>query len=68
MYIRCVLTGLSPFQLSLPTDPLVTCHSRLLKYPDDFVLDNSYSKCSDQDGLDDDLPRLVTWSADQGLS
>ncbi len=34
---------------------------------DDFVLGNSCSKCSDKDGLDEDLQRLVTWSADHGL-
>ncbi len=52
---------------SLYTDSLSPRHSRLLKYADDFVLCNSYSKCSDQEGLDDDLHRLVTWSADYGL-
>ncbi len=59
---------LSPFLFSLHTDSLSPCHSRLLKYVDDFVLCNSYSKCSDQEGLDDDLHRLgVIWSADHGL-
>ncbi len=58
---------LSPFLFSLHTDSLLSRHSRLLKYADDFVLCNSYSKCSDQEGLDDGLHRLVTWSADYGL-
>ncbi len=58
---------LSPFLFSLRTDSLSSRHSRLLKYADDFVLCNSYGKCSDQEGLDDDLHRPVTWSADHGL-
>ncbi len=33
----------------------------------DFVLINSYSKGFDQDWLNEDLFRLVTWSADHGL-
>ncbi len=58
-----VLQGavLSPFIFSLHTDSLSSCHGRLPKYADYFVLCNSYSKCSDQEGLDDDLYRLVTW-------
>ncbi len=58
---------LSPFLFSLHADSLSSRHSRMLKYAHDFVLCNSYSKCSDQEGFDDDLHRLVTWSADQGL-
>ncbi len=58
---------LSPFLFSLHTDSLTSHHSRLLKYADDFVLCNSYNKCTDQEGLDEDLHRLVTWSADHGL-
>ncbi len=58
---------LSTFLFSLHTDSLSSCHSRLLKYADDFMLCNSYIKCSDQEGLDDDLHRLVTWSSDHGL-
>ncbi len=42
-------------------------HSRLLRYADDFVPGNSYRKCSDQDGLDDELSRRSTWSAYHGL-
>ncbi len=49
---------------SRQTDSLSSCNSRLLKYADDFMLCNSYSKCSDQEGLDDDLSRLATWSTD----
>ncbi len=60
-------TVLSPFLFSLHSDSLSPCHSRLLKFGDDFVLCNSYSKCSDQEGLDDDLHRLATWSADHGF-
>ncbi len=37
------------------TDCLSFCHSRLLKYADDIVVDNSYSKCSDQRVLIMDL-------------
>ncbi len=58
---------LSPFLFSLHTDSLTSRHSRVLKYADDFVLCNSYNKCSDQEGLDEDLHRFVTWSADHGL-
>ncbi len=36
---------LSPFLLPLHTNSLSSCHSRLLKYADDFMLDNSYRKC-----------------------
>ncbi len=57
---------LSPFLFSLHSDSLLSYHSKLLKYVDHFVLCNSYSKCSDQEVLDDDLHRLVTWSADHG--
>ncbi len=46
---------------------LTSRHCRLLKYADDFVLCNSYKNCTDQEGLDEDLHRLVTWSADHGL-
>ncbi len=42
------------FQFSLQADSLPSCHSKLLKYADDFVLCNSYSKRSDQEGLNDD--------------
>ncbi len=35
------------------------CHSGLLKYAEDFVFDNSYSKCSGQEGLDDDYGVLI---------
>ncbi len=59
---------LSPFLFSLHADSLTSCHSRLLKYADEVVLSNSYSKCSDQDGLGDDLCRLATWSSDHGLN
>ncbi len=59
-------TVLSPFLFSLQTDSLTSRHCRLLKYADDFVLCNSYNKCTDQEGLDEDLHRLVTWSADHG--
>ncbi len=31
------------------------------------MLRNSYIKCSDQEGLDDDLSCLATWSADHGF-
>ncbi len=62
-----LLRSLYPFLFSLYADSLPSCHSRLLKYADDFVLSNSYSKYSDQKGLDDDLFRLATWSADHGL-
>ncbi len=58
---------LSPFLFSLHTDSLTPRHSRLLKYADDFVLCNSYSKFSVQVELDEDLHRLITWSADHGL-
>ncbi len=58
---------LSPFLFSLHTDPLSTCHSRLLKYADCFVFINFYTKCSDQEDLDDDLYRRATWSADHWL-
>ncbi len=56
-----------PFLSSLHIDPLSYCHSKLLKYTDDFLLCYSYSKCSGQEWLDDDLHRRVTWSADDGL-
>ncbi len=64
-----VLQGavLSPFLFSLHTYYLSSCHSILLKYVDNFVPGNSYSKCSGQEGLDDDLSHLVTWGADHGL-
>ncbi len=64
-----VLQGavLSHFVFSLQNGSLTSRHCRLLKYADDFVLCNSYSKCSDQKGLDDDLSRLVPWSANHGL-
>ncbi len=58
---------LSPFPFALHTDSLSSCHNKLLKYADDFVLCNSYSKCFDQEGLDDDFQHLVTWSDDHGL-
>ncbi len=58
---------LSPFLSSLHIDSLSYCHSELLKYADDFLLCYSYSKCSGQEWLDDDLHRRVTWSADDGL-
>ncbi len=37
------------------------------EYADDFVLCNSYNKCTDYEGLDEDLHHRVTWSADHGL-
>ncbi len=58
---------LSPSLFSLHTDSLAWCHSRLLKYADDFVLCNSFNKCSEHQGLNNDLHRLLTWSADHGL-
>ncbi len=58
----------SPFLFSLHADSLTSWHSSLLKNADDIVFGNSYSKCSDQDGLGDDLSRLATWSSDHGLN
>ncbi len=58
---------LPPFLFALHIDSLTSRHCRLLKYADDFVLCNSYNNCIDQEGLDEDLHRLVTWSADRGL-
>ncbi len=58
---------LSPFLFSVHTDSLTSRHGRLVKYADDFALCNSYNKYSNQEGLDEDLHRLVTWSADHGL-
>ncbi len=55
------------FEFSLQTDSLSSCHSKLLKYADDFVLCNSYSKFPDQEGLNDKLYRIATWSADRVL-
>ncbi len=49
---------LSSFLFTLHTDSLASCHSRLLKYADDFVLCNSFNKCSEHEGLDNDLRRL----------
>ncbi len=63
-----LLRSLYPFLFSLYADSLSSCHSRLLKYADNFVLYNSYSKYSGQKELDDDLYRLATWSADHGLA
>ncbi len=57
----------SPFSFSFHTDSLSYCHTSLLKYADDHVLCISNSKCSDQEGMDDDLSRLATWKADHGL-
>ncbi len=57
-----------PSLFSLQTESLTSCHSKLLKYTDDYVIGNSYSKCSDQEGLDDNLSRLTASSVDHGLA
>ncbi len=57
----------SPFLFSLNADSLTSRHNILLKYANDSLLGNSYSEFSDQEGLDDDLSRLATWSADHEL-
>ncbi len=54
-----------PFLFFLHTDSLASCHSRLLKYVDDFVLGNSYNKDPNQEGLDDDLSRFATMDQDK---
>ncbi len=48
------------FLFSLHIDSLSSCHSRVLKYADDFVIVKSYSKGFDQDWLNVDLSRLAT--------
>ncbi len=45
---------------SLHTDSRTACHRRLLMYVDGFVVGNSYSKCSDQEGPGNDLFHLPT--------
>ncbi len=49
----------SLFLFFLHSGSLASCHSRLLKYADDVVLGNSYSKDTNPEGLDDDLSRLA---------